>query len=144
MDVNHIRISGSRARWGRERTTVVERFMTENVSFLAWKVRYRFHVTEATLRTFSLHDVYPLIGADGLDDITNVDGQPILPILDKKIRWKMTQVFKMLGEKAQKAVPNDVASLSGQPPPVQSQGSSVSRDVPVHLTSREHTQLLHL
>lgn len=99
IELSSIQVGVSRATWGQGLTSMVKRFLLEDKEFLRWKEARGFRVTETTLVDFPLKDIRRLVGADGLESITNCDGGLVLPILDPKIRRKMAAVFKKLSQR---------------------------------------------
>lgn len=72
--------------------------MTSNEAFLQWKEREKSRVTMTRLQNFPLTEMYPLIGAEGVEGVTNIDGMPVLPILKTKIYRKMAAAWNTVAQ----------------------------------------------
>ena len=96
IELRHLRVGGASASWGSVLTERVQAFLLEDAEFLAWAQRRGFRVTETTLKEFPLYGIRSWIDAEGLENVTNSDGQPVLPLLDDKIRRKMAAVYRKL------------------------------------------------
>lgn len=111
-------VHGSRANWSHHDTLVVHNFLKNDVGFGIWKRNNDFHVTTSTLKRFPLDGLRRLIGAEGLETATNIDGGLILPLLDEKIRGKMNAMWKKLSIEEQRGetvgpLPPRTSSYSG-------------------------------
>jgi len=71
--------------------------MTTDPDFLRFSKLNK--ITESTLRSFSLHNLYPLIGCSELNNRVSSSGLDILSILDTKIYRKLVDVYKKFVKK---------------------------------------------
>ncbi|KAM0305837.1 hypothetical protein ACHAO8_011135 [Botrytis cinerea] len=85
------------ARWTPNQVSVLQRFMTTDPDFLRFSKLNK--ITESTLRSFSLHNLYPLIGCSELNNRVSSSGLDILSILDTKIYRKLVDVYKKFVKK---------------------------------------------
>jgi len=77
----------------------LQHFMIHDREFCDWRSSEAYHVTETTLRRFSLDRIRPLLaGGANLEQAVNCQGQMILPELDVKIRRKMNSIWKKFPE----------------------------------------------
>ena len=113
LPVDHILAGGCNTDWTRE-TPTIRKFLIEDAKFCDWKRQNHNDVTVTKLKTFPLDDLRRLINAGGLEGRSNINGDLILPLLDEKIRTKITQVWKTLTIEEQYSTGGPVAGL---PPP---------------------------
>ncbi len=57
------------------------------------KRRQNYPVVEGALKQFPLKRLRSLIAANGMEDVKNAMGQRVLPLIDKKIVYKMAYIF---------------------------------------------------
>jgi hypothetical protein len=66
------------------------------------KRRQNYPVVEGALKQFPLKRLRSLIAANGMEDVKNAMGQRVLPLIDKKIVYKMAYIWKLLSEEDQR------------------------------------------
>jgi hypothetical protein len=97
IQAERITSPGPHAKWTPDLIHEIQEFLCNDEIFLQWKVK-QTRVTVTTLVTLPLEGLREKIGAGGLQDTKNLDGLPILPILDVKIRRKVADIWNKLSK----------------------------------------------